>query len=36
MMTKTGKVGFVGGIDSPLIKKFEAGFKAGLRQRIHL
>jgi basic membrane protein A len=30
MMTKTNKVGFVGGIESPLIKKFEAGFKAGV------
>lgn len=30
MMTKTNKIGFVGGVDSPLIKKFEAGFKAGI------
>lgn len=29
-MTKTGKVGFVGGMDSPLIRKFEAGFRAGV------
>jgi basic membrane protein A len=25
------KVGFVGGIDSPLIKKFESGYKAGVK-----
>lgn len=30
-MTKTDKVGFIGGISSPLIKKFEVGFKAGVR-----
>lgn len=30
MMTKTNKIGFVGGIESPLIKKFEVGFKAGV------
>ncbi|WP_126426508.1 BMP family lipoprotein [Brevibacillus marinus] len=30
MMTKTGKVGFVGGMDIPVIKRFEAGFKAGV------
>lgn len=29
LKTKTGTVGFVGGCDVPLIKKFEAGFKAG-------
>lgn len=29
--TKTNKVGFVGGVDSPLIKKFENGFKAGVK-----
>ncbi|MEQ2526545.1 BMP family protein [Bacillaceae bacterium CLA-AA-H227] len=29
--TKTKKVGFVGGVDSPLIKKFENGFKAGVK-----
>lgn len=29
--TKTNKVGFVGGIDSPLINKFEAGFIAGVK-----
>jgi basic membrane protein A len=30
-MTKTDKVGFIGGITSPLIKKFEAGFTAGVK-----
>ncbi|WP_420798628.1 BMP family lipoprotein [Paenibacillus beijingensis] len=30
LMTKTNKIGFVGGMDLPLIKKFEAGFKAGV------
>lgn len=29
--TKTKKVGFVGGVTSPLIKKFENGFKAGVK-----
>ncbi|WP_042147356.1 BMP family protein [Paucisalibacillus sp. EB02] len=29
--TKTNKVGFVGGIASPLIDKFEAGFTAGVK-----
>ncbi|CAM3398259.1 MULTISPECIES: BMP family lipoprotein [Saccharibacillus] len=29
-MTKTNKIGFVGGMDSPTIKKFEVGFKAGI------
>lgn len=28
-MNKTGTVGFVGGMDVPLIKRFEAGYKAG-------
>lgn len=31
MKTKTDKLGFVGGIDSPLISKFEAGFIAGAK-----
>lgn len=31
MKTKTDKVGFVGGIDSDLINKFEAGFIAGAK-----
>lgn len=30
LMTKTGTVGFVGGMDIPVIKRFEAGFKAGV------
>ena len=30
--SKTKRVGFVGGMDSPLIQKFEAGYKAGVRQ----
>lgn len=29
-MTKSNKIGFVGGMDSPTIKKFEVGFKAGI------
>ncbi|WP_137742850.1 BMP family lipoprotein [Robertmurraya siralis] len=29
--TKSKKLGFVGGVDSPLIKKFENGFKAGVK-----
>jgi basic membrane protein A len=29
-MTKSNKVGFIGGVDSFLIKKFEYGFKAGV------
>lgn len=31
LTTKTNKVGFIGGITSPLIKKFEAGFTAGVK-----
>ncbi|HVO31435.1 MAG TPA: BMP family ABC transporter substrate-binding protein [bacterium] len=30
LVSKTHKVGFVGGMEIPLIKKFEAGFKAGV------
>jgi basic membrane protein A and related proteins len=30
-MTKTNKIGFVGGVESDLIKKFENGFKAGVK-----
>jgi len=30
MMTKTNKIGFVGGMEIPVIQKFEAGFKAGV------
>jgi basic membrane protein A len=29
LATKTGKVGFVGGMDIPLIRKFELGYRAG-------
>lgn len=31
LVTKTGKVGFVGGMNVPLIHKFEAGFAAGAK-----
>ncbi|MCZ8515576.1 BMP family ABC transporter substrate-binding protein [Paenibacillus filicis] len=30
LTTTTNKIGFVGGIDIPVIKRFEAGFKAGV------
>ncbi|HEY83576.1 MAG TPA: BMP family ABC transporter substrate-binding protein [Chloroflexi bacterium] len=30
LMTKSNKVAFLGGMEVPLIKKFEAGFKAGV------
>jgi basic membrane protein A and related proteins len=30
-MTKTGAIGFVGGMDTPLIKKFEVGYYAGAK-----
>lgn len=30
LMTKTNKVGFIGGMESPVIQKFEAGFAAGV------
>jgi basic membrane protein A len=30
LMTKTGKVGFVGGMDIPLIHKFEVGYREGV------
>lgn len=30
-MTKTNKIGFIGGIDGALINKFEAGFAAGVK-----
>ncbi len=30
LLTKTGTVGFVGGMEIPLIKKFEAGYRAGV------
>src|SRR5205085_6410649 len=31
LVSRTNKVGFVGGMEIPLIKKFEAGFKAGVK-----
>ncbi len=31
LLTKTGKVGFVGGMEIPLIRKFQAGFAAGVK-----
>jgi basic membrane protein A len=31
MLSRTGAVGFVGGMEIPLIKKFEAGYKAGVQ-----
>ncbi|HZG87229.1 BMP family ABC transporter substrate-binding protein [Paenibacillus sp.] len=30
LTTKTNKIGFVGGIDIPVIQRFEAGFRAGI------
>jgi len=32
LKSKTGKIGFVGGVDTPLIKKFEAGYVAGAKK----
>jgi basic membrane protein A len=32
LLTKSGHLGFVGGIQVPLIRKFEAGYRAGARQ----
>lgn len=31
LTTKTNKIGFVGGVESPLIEKFESGFRAGVK-----
>jgi basic membrane protein A len=31
LMTKTGTIGFIGGMESPLIKKFESGYVAGAK-----
>jgi basic membrane protein A and related proteins len=31
LATRTGRVGFVGGMEVPLIRRFEAGFAAGVR-----
>jgi len=30
LTTKTNKIGFIGGLEIPLIKKFEVGFRAGI------
>ena len=32
MKCKTGKIGFIGGVENDLIKKFEAGYTAGAKQ----
>jgi basic membrane protein A len=32
LVGKSDRVGFVGGMDSPLIQKFEAGYEAGVKQ----
>jgi basic membrane protein A len=32
LMTKTGHLGFVGGMDIPLIRKFEAGYRTGIHE----
>lgn len=32
MKSKTGKVGFIGGMDIPLIRRFQLGFEAGAKQ----
>ena len=29
--SKTGKIGFIGGVENDLIKKFEAGYTAGAK-----
>lgn len=31
LKSKTGKVGFIGGVNVPLIQKFEAGYQAGVK-----
>lgn len=32
LQTKTGKVGFLGGMDVPLIRRFQMGFEAGIKK----
>jgi len=32
LASRTGRVGFVGGMDIPLIRRFEAGYRAGVRE----
>lgn len=34
LKSKSGKIGFVGGVESPLIKKFEAGYTQGAKQAV--
>lgn len=31
LITKTGKIGFIGGMDSPIIRKFQTGYLAGAK-----
>lgn len=31
LKSKTGRIGFIGGMDSPIIRKFQAGYMAGAR-----
>ena len=31
MMSKTGTIGFIGGMENPVIQKFEAGFAQGAK-----
>ena len=31
MTSKTGKIGFIGGMDIPLIRRFEMGYEAGAK-----
>jgi len=31
MASKTGKVGFVGGMDIPLVRKFQCGYEQGIK-----
>ena len=31
LMTRTNKVGFIGGMESPLIRKFQVGYQAGVK-----
>lgn len=32
LTSKTGKIGFIGGMDVPLIRRFEMGYSAGIKQ----
>lgn len=32
MASKTGKIGFIGGVDAPLIRRFQLGFAAGVKK----